>query len=71
MKVRLVRLGERVRTVDIPDKGATVAEVLCLAGENPDNLDGFQVRVGGEPVELDRPVRPGEGVVLIPEVKGG
>lgn len=73
MQVRFIKFGESLQTLELPDKGATVADVLRLAGENPQNLNGFRVAVSGEAgeVELDRPVRPEETVVLTPMVKGG
>jgi len=72
MHVRLAKWGDRIQTLEVED-GATIADVLKRAGEDPSDLAGFQVRIFGEPgeVRLDRPVEPGEAVILSPEVKGG
>lgn len=72
MRVQLAKWGDRVRTLEV-EEGATIADVLRRAGEDPSDLAGFQIRIFGETgeVRLDRPVEPGETVMLSPEVKGG
>ena len=73
MRVRFVKFGEGVQTIEVRDKGVTIRDVLRIVGEEPEHLDGFQARISGESgeAELDRPVREGEAVMLVPEVKGG
>lgn len=73
MQVKVVKLGDDIRTVNIPDKGATVADVLRAAGEDPSDLGEFTVRLTGESgePELERPVKPWQTLSLVPNVAGG
>lgn len=72
MKVSVVKFGEAVRQVEIPE-GTSLRELLTQLGE-PGPRDGFDVSVGGTNVaeqELDRPLQPEDQVLLTPRVVGG
>lgn len=67
MIVKVARLGEQVKEVDL-GSGGTVEQAISGAGSNP---QGTQVRVNGEAAEMSATLRDGDVVTLVPQIKGG
>lgn len=65
--VKVAKLGGAVKEVAL-ENGATIRTALAAAGVS---ADGFEVRLNGAPAGLDTPVRSGDIVTLVPQIKGG
>jgi len=71
MQIKLAKLGEDVREIEVAAADATtVASVLAQAGETG---EGFDIRVNGMPTTPDAPMKESESTVvtLVPEIRGG
>jgi sulfur carrier protein ThiS len=73
MQAQVIKFGDAIRNVEIEPGKTTIADCLARVGQDPQNLNGFVVRVSGSTAEpkLDRPVLPGESILLVPRVAGG
>jgi len=65
--IKVAKLGTAVKEVALDD-GSDVGDALTAADIES---DGFEVRVNGNPAELDTVLRSGDIITLIPQIKGG
>ena len=67
--VRVVRLGEKVVTISIPEP-LSLKEILDKSGIPIDKLR-MDIRVNGKEVEDTFKVKPGDMVTILPPIRGG
>ena len=68
MQIQVGKMPGRIQPITAPE-GTTVGEVLALHNP-PLSTDGYEVRISGQPVALDRVVEDGDRVLLFRSVKG-
>jgi sulfur carrier protein ThiS len=65
--VKVAKVGAKVEEVAL-DSGANVGDALRAAGVAP---EGFELRLNGTPSPATAPVRGGDVITLVPQIKGG
>jgi molybdopterin converting factor small subunit len=60
--------GPELQILEVGE-GATVDDLIALLGLRPGDV--WLAMLDGQPVEADRPLRPGDELSLIPPVGGG
>jgi sulfur carrier protein ThiS len=65
--IKVAKLGSAVKEVAL-DTGSNIGAALAAAEVD---AGGFEVRLNGNPATTTTPVRSGDIVTLIPQIKGG
>jgi len=65
--VKVAKLGTAVKEVAI-DSGSVVEDALRAAEVT---AEGFEIRINGNPVNLDSSIKTGDILTLVPQIKGG
>ena len=66
--VKIARLGEAVIDA-VVKQGSTVEQVLV--GQTGEIEEGMEIRVNGEERDLNEPLKDGDIITVIPNIKGG